>query len=114
MSRGANTVTIMANTAEIDAYLDQISDGLGKSTQPVAKAGAEVLYDEVRLNAQGLSSGKGHWFHGSQFKKTGKKYWIAPFNLRDSIYHVYSKGITWQSKTIKFSNESIKTLFGVV
>lgn len=99
MSSGKNTVTITADTSAIDAYMDQISGDLSDSVTPVAKAGAEVLYHEVRKNAVGVDSGKGHWFYGSSFKKTGQRYWMAPFTLRNSIYHAYSRDNSGENHT---------------
>lgn len=59
------------------------------ATRPAAQAAAQVIYEKARLNVP--VSGKGHWFHGTSFKKTGQKYWFDSGSLRNSIYQVYSK-----------------------
>lgn len=70
------------------AGLDRIAQA-ASNARPAAQAGAQLLYDEVRMRVPvGV---KGHWFHGSSFKKTGQKYWFDAGSLRDSIYQVYSK-----------------------
>jgi hypothetical protein len=78
------------------SQLDQVRAKLrqfGRAVQgEVAMEGVaamgKVMHDEVRLNAP--VSKKAHWFHGTQFKKTGQKYLIQPGALRDAIYRVYS------------------------
>ena len=60
-----------------------------EATRPAAQAGAQVLYDAARMNAP--SSKKEHFFYGTQFKVSGKKYLFLPGTLRDSIYQVYSR-----------------------
>lgn len=59
-----------------------------KVTIAGAAAMAKVIYDEAKGNAP--TSDKEHYFHGSQFRKTGKKYLFQPGTLRDAIYRVYS------------------------
>lgn len=53
-----------------------------------AAAMAKVIYDEAQLHVP--ESAKEHWFYGTQFKKTGKKYLFQPGTLRRAIYRVYS------------------------
>ena len=36
-------------------------------------------------------SKKGHWFYGSSFKISGKRYWFESGSLQRAIYHVHSK-----------------------
>lgn len=89
MSRGRNTVTMSVNTSGLDALLTQIGDDVTKAARPAAQAAATVLQEAARSNVR--NSDKGHWFHGTSFKKTGKKYWFEPGTLRQAIYQVYSK-----------------------
>jgi HK97 gp10 family phage protein len=66
------------------------------ATRPAAQAGAQVIYDQARLNVP--VSKRDHFFYGKAYKKTGKKYLFSPGTLRDSIYQVYSKTNSAQSK----------------
>lgn len=76
---------------------DGFADALDKFVEKVSKsavrvgsqAAAQVFYEQAKANAK--PSGKGHWFHGTSFKKTGQKYWFESGTLRDSIYQVYSE-----------------------
>lgn len=70
MSNGQNSFTIGVNTSGLDALMDQLGEGMEEAARPAAQAMAQVLYDEVKKNAQALG------------KKTGK--------LASSIYQAYS------------------------
>ena len=59
------------------------------ATRPAAQAGAQVIYDAAKLNVP--VSLKGHYFHGSSFRKTGKKYYFDSGTLKSAIYQVFSK-----------------------
>lgn len=76
--------------------LDQEREKVRAATRPAAQAGAQVIYDQARLNVP--VSKKGHWFYGTSFKKTGQKYWFESGSLRNSIYQVYSKDNSSDSK----------------
>ena len=69
--------------------LDEKQAQIQAATRPAAQAGVQVIYDQARLNVP--VSGKGHWFHGTSFKKNGQKYWFTSGSLRDSIYQVFSQ-----------------------
>ncbi|MGV7210499.1 HK97-gp10 family putative phage morphogenesis protein [Oxalobacteraceae bacterium A2-2] len=77
--------------------LDQVQAKLrqfGHAIQSeVAIEGAAAMAKVMQTEAQHLapSSTKEHWFYGTQFKKTGKKYLFQPGNLRRAIYRVYSR-----------------------
>lgn len=90
---------IKIDTTAFKAALDEKKAQIQAATRPAAQAGAQVIYDHARLNLQDNSSTKGHWFHGTSFKKTGQKYWMPAGNLRDSIYQVYSKDNSDESKS---------------
>ena len=85
MKSGAHT-----NIDEIFAKLDAFADKVKTNIVYVgSQAAAEVFYREAKLNCP--VSDSGHWFHGTQFKVNGKKYWFEPGTLRDSIYQANSK-----------------------
>lgn len=70
-----------------------------------AAAMARVIQTEAQINAP--SSEKEHWFYGTQFRKTGKKYLFQPGNLRRSIYRVYSpekSGLTVQVYRVSWNH----------
>lgn len=61
------------------------ADMLNKATRPAAQEGAEIIYRQAKLNCP--VSEAPHMFHG-----TNRVYGpFAPGNLRDAIYHVFSK-----------------------
>ncbi|MFM9926900.1 HK97 gp10 family phage protein [Variovorax sp. H27-G14] len=67
---GKNSFSIDADTSGLDAYLDTLGDAVEEAVRPAAQAGAQVLYERVRMNVAALGA------------KTG--------NLARSIYQVYS------------------------
>lgn len=85
----ANSVSIKFDAAAVNAALDKLQVRIQEQVRPAAQAGAQVLYDQVLVNVP--KSLKGHWFHGSSFRKTGQKYWFDSGTLRKSIYQVFSK-----------------------
>lgn len=76
------------NVAEIKSRLDEyLYDAIEKTARVGAQAMAQVVYDAARANAGRLASKKPHYFYG-----TTKKYGpFQPGHLRDSIYQVFSK-----------------------
>lgn len=66
------------------------------ATRPAAQAGAQVIYDQARLNVP--VSKHAHFFYGTSSRKTGKRYFFSPGNLRNAIYQVYSKSNSDESK----------------
>jgi HK97 gp10 family phage protein len=77
------------NLAGLQAQLGELAADVDQAIRPAAQAGSQVLYESVLRNVP--VSAQGHWFHGTSFKKTGKKYWFDSGTLRKSIYQVYSK-----------------------
>ncbi len=73
----------------IDAQIDAIKAKAEAAIRPAAQAGAQVYYDAVKASAP--KSKKGHWFHGTSFKSTGKKYWFESGSLKGAVYQVYAK-----------------------
>jgi hypothetical protein len=67
----ADAISIKFDPSGLNAALDLIAAEAKETTRPAAHAGAVVLYEEVKLNVSQLG------------KKTG--------NLEQSIYHVFSK-----------------------
>ena len=85
----ADAFSIKFDESGLYAGLDAIAAAAKALVRPVAQAGVQVLYDEVRLQVP--VSKKGHWFHGSSFKTTGQKYWLEAGALKSAIYQAYSK-----------------------
>ncbi|MGJ7512346.1 HK97-gp10 family putative phage morphogenesis protein [Variovorax sp. GT1P44] len=74
--------------AAMTGQVDAMGDAALLQVRPAAQAAAQILYDEVLLRVP--SSLKGHWFHGSSFKKTGQKYYFDAGSLRAAIYQAFS------------------------
>lgn len=89
MSGGRNTFVVKVDTSGLDVYLKQLGAAAEESTQPAAKAMAEVYVAAVRDLVP--VSKRAHFFHGTQFKKSGIKYGpYSPGHLSRSIYWAYS------------------------
>lgn len=87
---GSSSPSVKTNQDAVFAGLDKFTKKIKENGVYVAsQAAAEIFYFEARLNVR--SSDKGHWFHGTQFKVNGKKYWFEAGTLRDSIYQANSK-----------------------
>ena len=76
----ADAVTMTFDTTSIDAGLDQLAAGVLQQLRPAAQAGAQALYDEVKVNV------------GKLGRVTG--------NLQNSIYQVYSKNHSTDAKAV--------------
>lgn len=72
-----------------EAALDALLEASHKAIRPAAQAGAEELYLEARLRCP--VSEDGHYFHGTQFRKTGVKYFFEPGSLQRAVYHAFSE-----------------------
>ncbi len=66
-----NTQTVWMDLSSLDDVVDELGEDIESAVRPAAQAGAQVLYDRVRLNVSGMG------------RKTG--------NLFNSIYQVYSE-----------------------
>lgn len=75
--------------AGLEASVNSWRDEVQGAIRPAAQAGIQVLYESARRKVR--RSTKGHWFHGTSFRKNGTKYWFEPGSLFRSIYQVYSK-----------------------
>jgi HK97 gp10 family phage protein len=71
-----------------NGFIDAVGRGAEAQVRPAAQAAAQVLYEEVLFRVP--TSLKGHWFHGSSFKKTGKKYYFDAGSLKAAIYQAFS------------------------
>ena len=80
----ANAVTVTFDDTEVQAWLKELGAAALDAVRPAAQAGAQVLYDEVKVRVP--VSTKGHWFYG-----TNKKYWFEAGSLRNAIYQVFSQ-----------------------
>lgn len=90
----ADAFAISFDESDIVAALEQFSDDVVNTVpRPVAQAGAQVFYEEIRDRAP--RSEKEHWFHGTSFRKTGQKYLFQPGSLRAAVYQVFSKDNSW-------------------
>lgn len=79
---GPSSVAFFCDASEIDgiaALMDQMGEAVRDAIRPVAQAGAQVLYDRVKLNVAGLGT------------KTG--------NLQSAIYQAYMKESSQEGKS---------------
>jgi hypothetical protein len=67
----STTVTIRPDRANIAAVMDRLRDNMAKAVRPAAQAGAQVIYDAVKLNVSKLGKYSG--------------------NLQAAVYQAYSK-----------------------
>ena len=79
--------TIDFDSADAMAGLDRLADEAKAALRPAAQAGAQVLYNEVKLRVP-VYRGPLHFRHN---KTKGGGYWVTPGQLRDSIYQVFSR-----------------------
>lgn len=75
------------NASALAEQVQALREDVQAATRPAAQAGSQVLYEAVLANLK--DSPKGHWFHGTSFKKNGTKYWYNPGTLRKAIYQKY-------------------------
>lgn len=87
-------IRVAFNPASLNAQLDRLQARVADAVRPAAQAGAQVLYDEVRLNAP--RSEKAH------FTK-GKAQTYQPGNLQRAIYQAYSTESSTDGKTAVYS-----------
>lgn len=103
-------LTFDINLEALNAELDQIATKAQKAARLGAKAGAAVYYDAVKASAP--VSGKGHWFHGTSFKKSGTKYWFESGSLKNSVYQVFRKESTKSNPTYQIAWNHRKVPYG--
>lgn len=82
-------LTVDIDLSAINAQIDGIKAKAEAAIRPAAQAGAQVYYEAVLASTP--VSKAGHWFHGTSFKKTGRKYWFESGSLKKAVYQVYSK-----------------------
>jgi HK97 gp10 family phage protein len=90
MAKGRNSLTIKADTSDLQAYLRNLEVNMRQAARPIAQAGAQVLYDEARRLAP-VGERAFHFFYGTSWKKYGTKYRFERGSLKGSVYQVYSK-----------------------
>lgn len=78
-------MVIKMNLAQFKDQLKATVDELQAATRPAAQAGAQIIYDRVKINVP--VSEHAHMFHGTH-QVYGP---YRPGNLKDSIYQVFSK-----------------------
>lgn len=81
-------MNVTFDTSGLRAGLEKRIEMMNAARRPAAQAAAQVIYDAARVNVP--VSAKGHWFHGTQFRVNGTKYYFDAGSLRDAIYQVYS------------------------
>jgi len=89
-------MTISIDLKQLRAGLEAKRRSIDAAARPAAQAGAQVIYDAARARVPVSKSG--HWFMGTSYKATGKKYWFNAGSLRDAIYQVYSQDNSSPSK----------------
>lgn len=104
-------MSITVDTSQFSAALKAKAEQINDAVRPAAQAGAERLYYEAKMRAP--VSEKGHWFTGRDYRVTGRRYYFAPGNLRDSIYQAYSKDNSGKTKaTYHVSWNHLKAPYG--
>jgi hypothetical protein len=89
---------IVVDTHRLKRKLRDIWEQGELATRPAAQAGAQVYYDEVKIRAP--VSEAPHFFYGRLAKgaTTRTIYPFKPGDLRDSVYQVFSKDNSSQTK----------------
>lgn len=60
MANGDNSFTIRADTAGLDDFLDALGEAADQAVRPAAQAGAQVLYEAVKVNVSSIGSVTGN------------------------------------------------------
>lgn len=90
--RGSKTFSVTTDLSAFTDLMQEVVDAGMDAVQPAAEAGAKLIY---QATLQATPHGKkGHWFTGTNYKRTGARYWFNAGNLRASIYHVLSQDNT--------------------
>lgn len=90
-------MNITFDLAELHSAIEEKKAQIHEATRPAAQAGAQVIYNHAKANAP--TSKKEHFFHGTMYRKTGKKYLFQPGTLQRSIYQVFSKDNSNETKS---------------
>lgn len=85
----ADAFAIAFDDKALQAALDQLAEGAEVNTRPAAQAGAQVLYDEVKLRAP----------VSKRARKTKGGRIIQPGALKASIYQVFSQDNSGDGRT---------------
>jgi hypothetical protein len=80
--------TATFDLASVNQWVNHLQDDVRQALRPAAQAGADVLYQQVLANVP--VGNRGHWFHGSSFRKNGRKYWFDAGTLKRAIYQAYA------------------------
>ena len=93
----AKTTKIVVDTHRVKRKLRDIFEKGEQAVRPAAQAGAQVFYDEVVMRAP--VSDAPHFFYGKASKDgTRTIYPFQPGDLKRSVYQVFSKDNSTQSK----------------
>lgn len=97
-------VSLNFDDSALQAQLNALQEKLQETARPAAQAGAQVLYEEVRLRAPVSKQ-----THSTK----GKRQTYQPGNLRSAIYQVYSKSNSNETKaTYQVSYNQKKAFYG--
>lgn len=83
MALGKNTINIKFDGAGLQGLLDELAEDAAQAIRPAAQAAAQVLYDRVKLNVNGIG------------KITG--------NLASAIYQAYSPENSKEGVTARYN-----------
>lgn len=101
---GRSSVAMSFDDSALQAKLDALKARLQATARPAAQAGAQVFYDEVRLQAPVGTARHGYKGHKDEY---------APGNLRDAIYQVYSRDRSTDTQaTFQVSYNQKKAFYG--
>ena len=91
-------MNITFDTTEFKKAINAAKEKVAAAARPAAQAGAQVIYDQAKLNASTLRSKREHYFYGTTAKAAPKgqkkQYRYGPYKpgtLYDSIYQAFSK-----------------------
>lgn len=85
---------VRVDSRGLHVRLDQIARAVSAAARPAAQAGAQVFYEQVRINAP--ISERAHWFYGTAARdalpghKKQHAYYFTPGSLRDAVYQVFA------------------------
>lgn len=81
--------TLDVDAAGLDGLLDALGTAADEVVRPVAHAGALLIYRRARELAPVFRGGPKYVPRSKSGKSGG--YWIRPGQLRDAVYHAYSR-----------------------
>lgn len=83
----ADSFNVRFDGRGLHVRLDRIARAVSSAARPAAQAGAQVFYEQVKVNVP--VSLHPHYFYGRNSRKSGDRYYFDPGALRDAIYQVF-------------------------